>query len=310
MHISFNKMNLSHAQETHSGHVYCVCVCVCSVMSNSLWSHELQPARLLCPWDFPGKNTGVGCHFLLQGIYLTQIKSVSTALQVDSLTLGPPWKPLSPWEGYQNECVHRVVKFIKVKYFNSSQLWLLPVSTAISPHFGWCRMVTSIWGLVLGHWLRMHFVWVSWQTWFSVAFMCEVSADSFKPAKQRVGAILRLSVQFSSVTRLCLNLWYPRNCSTPGHPIHHQSHPLSSPSPATFNHSQHQGLVQWVSSWCQVAKIHLVYQKQSLVHGRAHKGYRKWSDSSLSQERDWLAISIGVSASAQSFQWIFRTDFL
>ena len=25
--------------------------------------HRLQPARLLCPWDFPGKNTGVGCHF-------------------------------------------------------------------------------------------------------------------------------------------------------------------------------------------------------------------------------------------------------
>ena len=30
-------------------------------------------ARLLCPWDFPGKNTGVGCHFLLQGIFLTRI---------------------------------------------------------------------------------------------------------------------------------------------------------------------------------------------------------------------------------------------
>ena len=34
--------------------------------------HGLQPARLLCPWDSPGKNTGVGCHFLLQGIFLTQ----------------------------------------------------------------------------------------------------------------------------------------------------------------------------------------------------------------------------------------------
>ena len=33
--------------------------------------HGLQPTRLLCPWDFPGKNTGVGCHFLLQGIFLT-----------------------------------------------------------------------------------------------------------------------------------------------------------------------------------------------------------------------------------------------
>ena len=31
-----------------------------------------EPARLLCPWDSPGKNTGVGCHFLLQGIFPTQ----------------------------------------------------------------------------------------------------------------------------------------------------------------------------------------------------------------------------------------------
>ena len=36
-----------------------------------LWPHGL-PARVLCPWDFPGKNTGVGCHFLLQGIFPTQ----------------------------------------------------------------------------------------------------------------------------------------------------------------------------------------------------------------------------------------------
>ena len=32
----------------------------------------LQPARLLCPWDSPGKNPGMGCHFLLQGIFTTQ----------------------------------------------------------------------------------------------------------------------------------------------------------------------------------------------------------------------------------------------
>ena len=36
-----------------------------SVVSNSSWPHGLQPTRLLCPWDFPGKSTGVGCHFLL-----------------------------------------------------------------------------------------------------------------------------------------------------------------------------------------------------------------------------------------------------
>ena len=45
-------------------HLY---MCVCSVQP-----HGLYPARLLCPWVFPGKNSGVGCHFLLQGIFLTQ----------------------------------------------------------------------------------------------------------------------------------------------------------------------------------------------------------------------------------------------
>ena len=48
----------------------CVCVCVtCSVMSDSLRPHGLPPSWLLCPQNSPGKNTGVGCHVLLQGIF-------------------------------------------------------------------------------------------------------------------------------------------------------------------------------------------------------------------------------------------------
>ena len=48
-------------------------VCVSrSVASNSLQLHGLQTIRLLCPWDSPGKNSGVGCHFLLQGIFPIQ----------------------------------------------------------------------------------------------------------------------------------------------------------------------------------------------------------------------------------------------
>ena len=68
------------------------------------------------------------------------------------------------------------------------------------------------------------------------------------------------SVQFSLVAQLCPTLRDPMDCSTPGFPVHHQrleiaqthvhrvgdaiqpSHPLSSPSPPTFNLSQHQGL--------------------------------------------------------------------
>ena len=100
------------------------------------------------------------------------------------------------------------------------------------------------------------------------------------------------SVQFSSVTQSCPTLCNPRDCSTPGFPVHHQllelaqthvhrvgdviqpSYPLSSPFPPAFNLSQHQGLFKWVSSSHQVAKV-LEFQLQH-----------------------------------QSFQWIFRIDFL
>ena len=52
---------------------YPMCVCVRgSVKSISLWPHRLWPARLLCPWNSPGKNIGVDCLSLLQGIFLTQ----------------------------------------------------------------------------------------------------------------------------------------------------------------------------------------------------------------------------------------------
>ena len=49
-----------------------VCMGACSVVSSSLRPHGLWPTRLLSPWVSPGKNTGVGCHFLLQRIFPTQ----------------------------------------------------------------------------------------------------------------------------------------------------------------------------------------------------------------------------------------------
>ena len=99
------------------------------------------------------------------------------------------------------------------------------------------------------------------------------------------------NVHFSSVFQLCLTLCDPMDCSRPGLPVHHQlpefaqthvhqvsdatqpSHPLSSLPPA-FSLSQHQGLFQGVSSSHQVAKV-LEFQLQH-----------------------------------QSFQWVFKTDFL
>ena len=101
-----------------------------------------------------------------------------------------------------------------------------------------------------------------------------------------------LLAQFNPVAQSCPTLCNPMDCSTPGFPVHHQlpelaqthahqvsdtiqpSHSLLSPSLLTFNISQHQGIFQWVSSSHQVARV-LEFQLQH-----------------------------------QSFQWIFRTDFL
>ena len=81
------------------------------------------------------------------------------------------------------------------------------------------------------------------------------------------------SVHFSSVAQSCPTLCDPMNCSMPGLPVHHQlpestqthvhwvsdaiqpSHPLLPPSPPTFYLSQHQRLLQWVSSSHRVAKV-------------------------------------------------------
>ena len=74
-------------------HIYCLLESVFSLalvhdQSDSLRPPQLQPARLFRTWDSPGKNTGVGCHALLQGIFLTQgsnpMTSVSPVLFTNS----------------------------------------------------------------------------------------------------------------------------------------------------------------------------------------------------------------------------------
>ena len=62
----------------------CVCCWVASVVSDSVRPHRRQPTRLPCPWDSPGKNAGVGCHFLLQCM---EVKSESRSVVSDS------WRP-------------------------------------------------------------------------------------------------------------------------------------------------------------------------------------------------------------------------
>ena len=70
-------------------------VCLGMSVSDSLWPHGQQPTRLLCPWNFSGKNTGVGCHFLLRDLPNPGIEPMSfgsPALTERFVTTVPPWK--------------------------------------------------------------------------------------------------------------------------------------------------------------------------------------------------------------------------
>ena len=68
------------------------CCCLALVLSDSVRPHRRQPTRLCCPWDSPGKNTGVGCDFLLQCM---KVKSESEVAQLcptlrDPMDCSPP----------------------------------------------------------------------------------------------------------------------------------------------------------------------------------------------------------------------------
>ena len=71
----------------------CCCCLVASVVSDSVRPYGLQPARLLCLQDSPGKITGVVCYNLLQGIFLTQGLTQVFHIVGRFFTTEPPWKP-------------------------------------------------------------------------------------------------------------------------------------------------------------------------------------------------------------------------
>ena len=84
--------------------VRCACL-VTIVMSNSLQPYGLQPARLPYPWNSPGKNTGVGCHVLLQGIFLARGSRprrllTPPALVCEFFTTSASWKALNVYFHY------------------------------------------------------------------------------------------------------------------------------------------------------------------------------------------------------------------
>ena len=97
LHTQLRDIIKNDSQEVHQLAKMDFVCSVASVAYDSVQPHGLQISRLLCPWDSPGKNTGVGCHALLQEIFPTQGSNLS--LQgllywlAGSLPLVPPGKP-------------------------------------------------------------------------------------------------------------------------------------------------------------------------------------------------------------------------
>ena len=90
-------------------------------MSNSVRSHTRQPSRLLCPWDSPGKNTGVGCHFLLQCM---KVKSESEIAQLCP-TLSEPMDCSLPGSSAHGIFQARVLEWGVIAF--SPALWALVI---------------------------------------------------------------------------------------------------------------------------------------------------------------------------------------
>ena len=65
-----------------------------------MWPHGRQPTRLPRPWDSPGKNTGVGCHFLLQCMKVKSGSEVAESCPTlsDPIDCGPPGSSVRPWD--------------------------------------------------------------------------------------------------------------------------------------------------------------------------------------------------------------------
>ena len=88
-------------------------------MSDSVRPHRQQPIRLPCPWDSPGKNTGVGCHFLLQCM---KEKSESEVAQ-SCPTLSDPMDCSLPGSSVHGICQARVLEW-GASAFSEIKLWV------------------------------------------------------------------------------------------------------------------------------------------------------------------------------------------
>ena len=104
-------------------------------MSASVRPHRRQPTRLLCPWGSPGKNTGVGCHFLLQWM---KVKSESEVAQL-CLTLRNPMDCSLPGSSVHGVFQARVLEWVAIAFSTRSSLVAQRLKRLLSMQGTWVR---------------------------------------------------------------------------------------------------------------------------------------------------------------------------
>ena len=118
-------------------------------MSDSVWSHRRHPTRLRCPWDSPGKNTGVGCHFLLQCMKVKSESEVTQSCRTlsDPMNCSPPASSIHgifqarvlEWGAiaFSKEKVEFLPKTIGPSFFTSIYIKHAQISRNSCEHFWW-----------------------------------------------------------------------------------------------------------------------------------------------------------------------------
>ena len=203
-------------------------------MSDFLWLHGLYPARLLYSWDSPGKNTGVGCYFLLQGILPTR------GLNPDLPHCRQILYCLSRQGRELPESAHHL-SYIKqaeeaIALFDGLQVWWWHCRPDVLLGLPWRRIYSPIvatiwpvgteemWAVVINCWILMISKGPRWSFGLlATSLLNRTSAyaeypqvmGSFPPPK------VPHLVSCCWVAKSCRTLCHPVNCSTPGFPALH-----------------------------------------------------------------------------------------
>ena len=128
-----------------------------SVVSDSVQPDRRQPTRLPCPWDSPGKNTGVGCHFLLQCL---KVKSESEVAQ-SCPTVRDPMDCSLPGSSIHGSFQARVLEWVASAFSLAKYIFPYLVSSWYFPVY-LCPQELSV------QWSHHYFPLFTWKSYLSV----------------------------------------------------------------------------------------------------------------------------------------------